>query len=169
MNEHLRFPVGRYQKPDDLSLPALQKFIRDISGLPALLAKEVAGLSEQELDSPYRPGGWTKRQVIHHIADSHMNSYIRFRWTLTEDTPTIKAYDEAKWAELPDAKNEPISISLALIEALHNRWVKLLEALTEEDLKRTFLHPEDGKAYSLAELIPIYAWHGKHHLGHLKL
>jgi uncharacterized damage-inducible protein DinB len=169
MNDHLRFPIGRYQKPADLSYNALQEYIDEIEALPDLLFYELEKLAEFELDEPYRPGGWTKRQVVHHIADSHMNSYIRFRWTLTEDTPTIKAYDEKKWAELPDARNESVEVSLALIRALHERWVLLLRAMSPEDMQRSFIHPEGGKTYTLAELIPLYAWHGKHHLGHLAL
>ncbi len=164
-----RYPIGRYQRPADLSWEAMQPMIDEIEDLPTTMAFAVDQLTEDELDEPYRPGGWSKRQVIHHVADSHMNSYIRFRWALTEDKPTIKAYDEKKWAELPDAKTESVEISLALIDALHQRWVTLLRALGPEDLKREFVHPEDGKTYSIAELIPLYAWHGKHHLGHLEL
>lgn len=165
----LRFPIGRYQRPDDLSWEALQSYIDEIAEFPDNLLIAADQFTEDELDEPYRPGGWTKRQVVHHIADSHMNSYIRFRWTLTEDTPTIKAYDEKKWAELPDARNESVEVSLALIKALHERWVLLLRAMSPEDMQRSFIHPEGGKTYTLAELVPLYAWHGKHHLGHLEL
>lgn len=169
MNESLSFPIGRYQKPNDLSFEALQMYIDEIEDLPDTLYFELEKYAPFEFDEPYRPGGWTKRQVVHHIADSHMNSYIRFRWALTEENPTIKAYDEQKWAELPDAKEEDIEISLALISALHKRWVALLRSLNAEDFQRTFVHPEDGKTYTIAELIPLYAWHGKHHLAHVEL
>jgi len=164
-----QFPIGRYKQPQDLSLTALSPYIDQIEALPGLMRKQAESLSEAELAQPYRPAGWTKRQVIHHVADSHLNSYCRFRWTLTEDKPIIKAYDEKAWAMLPDALSGDIELSLSLLEAIHRRWVLLLRSLGEEELQRTFRHPEDGFRYSLAQLITQYAWHGAHHLGHLKL
>ena len=127
----------------------------------------VAGLNEGQLETPYRAGGWTVRQVVHHVADSHLNSYIRFRWTLTEDTPTIKAYDETRWAELPDAKTAPVEVSLKLLESLHVRWVYLLETLDDEAFGRSFIHPETGEAISLERNLALYAWHGRHHCAHI--
>ena len=127
----------------------------------------VAGLNEGQLETPYRAGGWTVRQVVHHVADSHLNSYIRFRWTLTEDTPTIKAYDETRWAELPDAKTAPVEVSLKLLESLHVRWVYLLETLDDEAFKRSFVHPETGEEISLERNLALYAWHGRHHCAHI--
>ncbi len=140
--------------------------IQDIAELPAMLRAAVTGLSEKQLETPYREGGWTVRQVVHHLADSHMNSYIRFRLAVTENAPTIKPYDEAAWAELADAKHEPVDVSLKLLEAMHHRWVVLLRSFKPEDWKRTFVHPERGQV-DLATTVAMYSWHGKHHLAHV--
>ena len=126
----------------------------------------MAGLSEQQLDTPYRPGGWTARQVVHHLADSHMNSCVRFRLALTEDSPTIKPYDEVSWASLPDASTMPVEPSLILLEGLHSRWVRLLESMSETDFLREFHHPESG-VVRLEQNLAHYAWHGKHHVAHI--
>lgn len=165
----LRYPVGKFSVPTPITAPHITEWIESIEAFPAALRTVVAGMSEAQLDTPYRPGGWTVRQVIHHVADSHMNSYIRFKWTLTEDNPTIKAYEEKDWAELPEAKHAPVEISLALIESLHTRWVMVLKQLGEAELTRSFVHPESGRSLQLDWMIALYAWHGQHHLGHVKL
>jgi hypothetical protein len=138
-----------------------------IAAAPAALRAAVAGLSEAQLDTPYRPGGWTVRQVVHHVPDSHLNAYVRIRLALTEDTPTIKPYEEARWAELPDARTLPIDTSLALLEGLHARWVALLGVLGAADGARQFHHPEHGRLITVDELIAMYAWHGEHHVAHV--
>jgi DinB superfamily len=162
----LRYPIGKFKFPDTVSLDERDKFVRQIEEAPAKLKASIAGLSEQQLDTPYRPGGWTVRQVLHHVPDSHLNSYIRFKWALTEDQPAIKAYHEDRWAELPDARNAPVEISLALLESLHGRWVALLHSMTEQDWKRSFVHPELGPV-SLEKNAALYAWHGRHHTAHI--
>ena len=165
--EKLRYPIGHYEPPSRIDQHQTERWINDIEALPADLRKAVEGLNDTQLDTPYRPGGWTIRQVVHHLPDSHMNSFIRFKWALTEDRPSIKAYFEDRWAELPDYATAPVSVSLDLLEALHRRWVTLLRSLTRQDLDRTFIHPESGPA-NLAETIGSYAWHGRHHLAHIR-
>jgi len=166
--ETLKYPIGKFQKPDRITLETIGRWIDEIEHLPTQLRILVQELDEKTLNTTYRPGGWTIRQVIHHLPDSHMNSYIRFRWALTEDKPTIKAYYEDRWAELPDAKSANIEISLILLEAIHIRWSLLLRSLELEELHRSFIHPETKKKVRLDENIGIYAWHGKHHLAHIK-
>lgn len=168
MSDELRYPIGKFEKPPRITLETIGRWIDEIDHLPLLLRKALHNITPKELDTPYRPGGWTIRQVVHHLPDSHMNSYIRFRWALTEDTPTIKAYDEAAWAELIDAKNANIEISLILLEAIHIRWSLLLRSLNLEQLHRSFVHPESGGEIRLDENIGLYAWHGKHHLTHIE-
>ena len=165
--EQLKYPIGKFSKPTSITMETIGSWIDEIEHLPQQIRDVVVGLHDKQLDTPYRPGGWTIRQVIHHLPDSHMNSYIRFRWTLTEEKPTIKAYHEDRWAELQDAKYANIEISLILLEALHIRWVLLLRSLTLEQMHRTFIHPDTGKERSLDELVGVYAWHGKHHLAHI--
>ena len=167
--EKLRFPVGRFKWPIEISTQQIIDWINEIENFPLDFRQTTLSLSDEQLDSPYRPEGWTRRQVIHHVADSHLNSYIRFRWALTEDTPTIKAYDEALWAKLPDAQSAPVELSLNLIEGLHKRWVILLRSMLDQDFKKGFVHPETGKHISLEKNLALYAWHGRHHLGHLLL
>ena len=166
---NLQYPIGQFECPENITSNDVQKWIADIEELPAKLIDLVTGFTEEQLATPYREGGWTARQVIHHIHDSHHNGYIRFKWAMTEDTPTIKAYFENLWAELFDTKTAPIHLSLDLIKALHAKWVYFLKGLTEEDLKKAFIHPEGNVTISLAEDIGIYAWHGNHHLAHLKI
>ena len=162
----LRYPIGKFDWQGESSPAQREQFINNISELPARLRAAVAGLTDEQLDTPYRDGGWTVRQVIHHVADSHLNSYVRFRLALTEATPTIKAYDEAQWAELEDARRAPAEVSLGLLESLHDRWVRLLRSLQPEDFARQFRHPERG-TMSLDANLALYAWHGQHHTAHI--
>jgi hypothetical protein len=161
-----RYPVGRYQAPDVITAAERSPWIRQIETLPSSLKEAVAGLSDTQLNTPYRAGGWTVRQVVHHLPDSHLNSYTRFRLALTEDSPAIKPYDEAAWAELPDAKSGPIAPSLALLDGLHMRWAALLHSLDDADYARTFKHPELGEI-RLDWTLGLYAWHCRHHLSHI--
>ena len=165
--ENLRFPIGRFRLPDEVTSQQIADWIDDIESAPNQFEEAVNNLSDEQLNTAYRPNGWTLRQVVHHVADSHMNSYIRFKWTLTESTPKIKAYDEKNWAEEPEAKNAPVEISIQLLKSLHARWVLVLKNLSEEDLNKEFTHPETGKNISLKTMVGLYAWHGKHHLGHI--
>jgi len=165
--EELKYPIGRYDRPTAFTADNLKKSIQDIEDFPKKIRKEVQSLSDVQLDTPYRPAGWTIRQLVNHCADSHMNSLIRFKLALTEEKPIIKPYFEDRWAELPDSKNIPIEPALKLVEGLHERWVVLLKNLTEEQLAKTFIHPEHAKEFSLEETITIYAWHCNHHLAHL--
>jgi DinB superfamily len=165
-SEDLRYPIGRFEPPKQISAADRAKCLRDLEELPANLQQAVAGLCEQQLDTPYRPGGWTVRQVVHHLPDSHLNSYQRFRLALTEEVPAIKPYDEAAWAELSDARAAPIEMSVLLLTALHARWITLLRSLNEADLKRTLRHAEWGEI-SLDWMLAQYAWHGRHHVAHI--
>ena len=164
--EDLRYPVGKFNFEADLTEEQIKQAIDDIAEAPAKLRAAVNGLTDAQLDTPYREGGWTARQVVHHVVDSHLNSYIRLRLALTEDEPTIKPYDEGQWAELVDARTSPVEVSLALLEPLHQRWVTLLKSLTPEDFKRKFRHPELGTV-TLEKNVGLYAWHGKHHTAHI--
>ena len=165
--QYLRFPIGPFKKPEIISKELLQQWISDIQSFHIRLKNEVQHLNDKQLDTPYRENGWTIRQVVHHCADSHMNSLIRFKLALTEEKPTIKPYFEERWAELADSKTMDISPSLKMIEGIHARWTVLLKSLNEEDLKRTFIHPEHGKEFRVDENIGIYAWHCNHHLAHI--
>ncbi|HMG33520.1 MAG TPA: putative metal-dependent hydrolase [Blastocatellia bacterium] len=162
----LRFPIGKAQLERDLTGARRRELIDQIAAAPENLRKAVLGLKEEQLDTEYRPGGWTVRQVVHHVPDSHLNSYIRFKLALTEDEPTIKPYDEAAWAELLEARTAPPEISLGLLDALHQRWVLLLREMSSGDYQRTLRHPEIGQL-SLNEVLCIYAWHGRHHTAHI--
>ena len=162
----LRYPIGEFKLEGQPSESQHKQFISDIEQAPARLRGALAGLSEAQLETPYRPGGWTVRQVAHHIPESHMNAYVRMKLALTEDNPTIKPYDEARWAETPDVRGTPVAVSLALLEALHQRWVVLLKALGPADLARTFTHPESG-LWTIGRYVGLDAWHGKHHVAHI--
>lgn len=162
----LRYPIGKFVFAGPLGEDQKQKCIDDITSAPANLCAAVKGLSEQQLDTPYRPEGWTVRQVVHHVPDSHLNAYIRFKLALTEDEPTIKPYAENRWAELADTKATPIEVSLSLLESLHDRWVRLLRSIQPEGWKRTFRHPELG-VVSLEKNLALYSWHGRHHVAHI--
>lgn len=167
--EMLRFPIGRDPKVTGYDAEAVARGIADLEAFPAQLRKRAEGLSEGDLEIRYRPEGWTVRQVIHHVADSHINSYTRFKLALTEDKPVIKPYFEDRWAELPDGKVGNIKVSLALVEAVHDRLCALLRTLDREALARAFFHPEHGKEIYLYQSVGTYAWHGKHHLAHIDL
>ena len=161
-----RFPIGKFSFPDSITADQRNQFIADIEKTPANLRAAVGGLSRQQLDTPYRDGGWTVRQVTHHVPESHMNAYIRFKLALTEDEPTIKPYMEDRWAKLKDVESTPIETSLTLLDSLHDRWVRLLRSLGPEEWKRTFRHPELG-VVPLEKNLALYAWHGKHHTAHI--
>jgi hypothetical protein len=162
----LRYPIGRFNFDGQPSEQQIKEFISDIEQAPARVRGALAWLSEQQLETPYRPGGWTLRQVAHHIPESHMNAYVRMKLALTEDNPIIKPYDEARWAETPDVSATPIAASLTMLEALHQRWVTLLKALGPADFARTFVHPESGP-WTMGKYVALYSWHGKHHVAHI--
>lgn len=164
----LRYPIGKFQSPESFSPEQIQSYIQTIERAPAKYEAAVKGLSEDQLNTPYRPEGWTIRQVIHHVPDSHLNAYIRFHWTLTEDHPTIKAYNEADWAKLPYLKDVPIELSLNLLKSVHARWVILLKELSKDDFERTYLHPEYNRVFALNTVLALYAWHCDHHLAHIE-
>ncbi|MFJ7408318.1 MULTISPECIES: YfiT family bacillithiol transferase [unclassified Lysinibacillus] len=165
MND-LRYPIGQFQFPEVVTAQQVQKWIDDIRLLPRQLAEALSGASEQSLAKSYRENGWTVTQLVHHLADSHMNSFIRFKLALTEDTPTIKPYNEEDWAVLPDS-DMPVATSYKLLESLHERWVYLLTSLTDKQLQRAFQHPDNG-LMTLEKALALYAWHGKHHLAHIQ-
>lgn len=161
----LRYPIGKFQRDASPSPENNRRHILEIEAAPAQLRRAVAGLTSAQIDTPYRPEGWTVRQTVHHLADSHMNAYVRFKLALTEDAPTIKLYDEALWARTAD-NQEPVEISLALLEALHQRWSNLLQSMKESDYTRTLVHPENG-VVPLHVQLAIYGWHGRHHTAHI--
>ena len=162
----LRYPLGRFDFEHEPTDEERRQFIDQIAEAPLRLREAVRGLSGEQLDTEYRPGGWTVRQVVHHLPDSHLNSYVRFKLALTEEEPTIKPYDEEGWARLEDSRITPPATSLDLLEALHERWVVLLRSLSPEDFRRTFRHPDLGKV-SLNKNVGLYAWHGRHHIAHI--
>lgn len=166
--DKLKYPIGQVNIPNEITLKNISKWITDIENFPKNLENLVKNLSEEQLNTPYREGGWTVRETIHHCGDSHVNSYIRFKWALTENQPIIKAYYEDRWARLFDSKEAPIDISLLFIKALHAKWVYLLKGLTTEDLNKVFIHPESGETVSLERNIGIYAWHCNHHFAHIE-
>ena len=162
----LRYPIGEFVAPRKISSENIKKYIRTIETTPAKLRKTVSGFSKKQLDTPYRPGGWKVRQLVHHLPDSHLNSYVRFKLGLTEKNPTIRTYEEARWAELKDSVKTPVEVSLVLLETLHKRWVILLKSMTSADFKRSIKHPEWGQM-KLDKLLAQYDWHCKHHLAHI--
>lgn len=165
--EALKFPVGKFVKPETITKEIIDSAISEIENFPNLVKAEIENLEENDLKLKYRPEGWTISQVVHHCADSHINSYVRFKLALTENLPTIKPYEESLWAELPDSKLSPF-VSLKLLEALHERWVFLLKSLSDDDLNKEFIHLEQSEKISLQENILIYSWHCQHHLAHIK-
>jgi DinB superfamily len=167
--EHLRFPIGHFVCPEHITQTQITAWIADIAAFPQILRQATECASETQLDTPYREGGWTVRQVVHHCADSHINSFCRFKLALTENNPTIKPYEEQLWAELADSKTMPIAPSLQILQGVHARWVVLLNSFSENDLSRSFFHPTNQKITTLAEAIGLYAWHCKHHAAHVGL
>ncbi|MFZ1083309.1 MAG: bacillithiol transferase BstA [Candidatus Kryptoniota bacterium] len=164
--EDLSYPIGKFKPEPELTDSKRRQLIDDIAAAPTALRAAVKGLTKEQLDTPYRPAGWTVRQVVHHLPDSHMNAYVRFRLALTENEPTIKPYEQQLWAELPDAKTADIEMSLQLFEGLHQRWVLLLRSMKPEDFRRKYIHPESG-VNVLGNVLQLYAWHGKHHVAHI--
>lgn len=165
--EELKYPLGKFQKPETITPEILQDCIKEISSFPSRLSSEVKNLSEEQLNTEYRPGGWTVRQVINHCADSHMNGLIRIKLALTEEKPVIKPYFEAKWAELEDSKDFPIESALSILDGVHKRWSTLLTSLSAGEWRRTFIHPEHGLEKTLEENTCLYTWHCNHHLAHI--
>jgi DinB family protein len=167
MSDDLRYPIGKFSYDGMMTDARRTECVARIAAAPAGFRAAVAGLDDGQLDTPYRPGGWTVRQVVHHVPDSHLNAYTRIRLALTEDIPTIKPYEEARWAELPDARSLPVEISLGLLESLHARWVPLLRRLGPAEGARQLRHPEYGRLMTIDELLAMYAWHGEHHTAHV--
>jgi hypothetical protein len=165
-DEHLRYPIGRFQKPDAYTHDQLQQYISTLKTLPARLRAEVIKLNANQQNTPYRPGGWTLKQVVHHLADSHMNALTRIKLALTEQNPTIKPYNEAEWATQTDY-HLPVESSLKMLEGIHQHLVALLDAFTETEWQRTFVHPESSITYTLQLSAAVYAWHSNHHLAHI--
>ncbi|MEP7263628.1 MAG: YfiT family bacillithiol transferase [Bacteroidota bacterium] len=165
--DQLRYPIGKFVIPTSFSPLEINQWIEILENLPAKLKQAVNGLNDEQLDTPYRDGGWTIRQVVHHVADSHINCYCRIKLILTEENPAIRPYFEARWAELNEAKIAPVEISLSILEAVHKRMVITLRNITIEDLDRTYYHPENKQTNPLKVLIALYAWHSKHHTAHV--
>nr|WP_199157798.1 putative metal-dependent hydrolase [Pedobacter sp. ASV2] len=165
--EKLKYPIGKFIMPEIFDERQMESWISEIEALPEQIKQATENLNEDELNKTYRPGGWTLRQVVHHIPDSHMNAYIRFKQAITEDIPIIRPYYEERWAETEEAKNGNIELSLTLLAALHQRWVVFLKTLNPEEYQRKYIHPAIGKELTLANMLGTYAWHGKHHLAHI--
>lgn len=162
----LRYPIGGYTSPVAYTPSWRAASIDQLAATPAAMRAALHGLTDEQLDTPYRPGGWTVRQLAHHVPDSHLNMYVRLKWTLTEDRPTIKPYDEVAWAELEDSRTTPIEVSLRLLESVHDRVDRLLRSMTEADFDRRYVHPDSGE-HPLDHLLGVYAWHGRHHVAHV--
>lgn len=168
MKKNLQYPIGEFVAPENVTKKDLDGWIETIERAPEQLKKVLESLPDSLVETSYRPGGWTVRQIVHHLADSHLNSYIRFKWALTENSPTIKAYDENAWANLPDCEM-PIDVSLNLLESLHKRWCYLLRSISMSDFDKTFYHPETKQTVKLSTNVALYAWHSTHHIEHIKL
>lgn len=166
--EALKYPIGMFEKPESIDQALIDNWIDEIETFPSRLIDLVGDLSVEEKNWKYRPDGWSIKHVVHHCSDSHLNSFIRFKWTMTEDTPTIKAYFEDRWAKLPDGCDDDLTLTINLIQSLHSKWVGLLRSLNAQDQEKEFVHPEHGNRVSLKENIGIYAWHGNHHLAHIE-
>jgi uncharacterized damage-inducible protein DinB len=166
MPEDIRYPVGKWIRQPSVDAATCATLIEQVAAAPAALATAVKGLDDAQLDTPYRDGGWTPRQIVHHIADSHMNAYVRFKLGITENNPTIKPYDEKSWAETVDSRTAPVEVSLPVIDGVHKRWVQFLRSLDSTALSRTIQHPERGPMM-LTDLLQLYAWHGRHHTAHI--
>ena len=167
MSSDPRYPIGPFQHRDELSGDERRAMLDHIAAAPARMREAIAGLSDAQLDTPYREGGWTVRQVVHHVPDSHLNAYCRVKLALTENEPVIRPYDESLWAKLDDSRDTPIEVSLTLLESLHARWMTLFRSMTPEDFRRTFRHPEHGGVQTLDWLVAMYSWHSRHHVGHI--
>ncbi|WP_271750728.1 YfiT family bacillithiol transferase [Cohnella sp. JJ-181] len=165
--EELRYPIGKFEHEGEISAAQRRLWIQEIAALPGQLSEAARGLDGERLDTPYREGGWTVRQVVHHVGDSHMNCLMRFKLALTEEQPAIKPYEEQLWAELADSRALPVEPSLALVSALHVRWTALLESMTDEQFSRAFYHPGSGQVVRLDRCLGMYVWHGKHHTAHI--
>jgi hypothetical protein len=165
--EHLKYPIGRYERPEIYSPQLLEQWVSVLSALPSWMDACIENLDEYQLQTPYREGGWTIQQVVHHVADSHMNAYIRLKLALTEDNPTIKPYSESAWAELPDTQAVPVNISVTLLHALHRRVVALLQHMEPGGWERTYYHPEHNRNFPIWEVVAMYAWHSRHHVAHI--
>lgn len=165
--EHLKYPIGKFELPETITSGSISDAIATIKAFPSHVFAAVSRLSPNQLDTPYRPGGWTVRQLLHHCADSHMNAFIRFKLALTEENPTIKPYDEKSWAELPDA-SLPIESALAILKAIHLKWGVVLDSMKAEDFKKTYFHPDKNRSQELEEITLLYAWHSQHHLAHIQ-
>jgi len=166
--EQLRYPIGKFQKPEEFSDAGKKEWIVVLDALPKWLDALIENLDEIQLQTPYRPGGWTIVQTIHHIADSHMNAYVRLKMALTEDNPAIRPYKQALWAELPDVQSVPVNVSITLLHAMHRRWTSVLRGMAAEDWDRTYYHPEQERNVPLWEMTAMYAWHSKHHMEHIR-
>jgi uncharacterized damage-inducible protein DinB len=166
--DQLRYPIGKYQPPQPITEAHIRQWIDEIAAFPSNFRKTVVGMTESQLATPYREGGWTVRQTVNHVADSHMNSYMRFKLALTEENPTIKPYIENLWAELDDGRNASVESSLTLISLLHERWLIVIRSMKPSDFQRTFFHPQRKTTSTLASTLGLYAWHGKHHLAHIQ-
>lgn len=166
--EHKKYPIGKFKKPENISDQDLDLYIKTIKDFPGKLKNLIENWTDEQLDTQYREGGWKVRQLINHLSDSHMNSFIRFKLALTEDNPTIKPYDEAKWAELQDSFSMEIKPALQILKGLHKRWVYELKSLTNREFESTFFHPENNETITLKENVAFYSWHCEHHLAHIK-
>jgi DinB superfamily len=164
--DDLRYPTGRFSRPDQLTEAERRANVDIVAATPERLRAALQGLTDEQLGKPYRPGGWTLRQVAHHVPDSHVNAYIRFKLALTEDAPVITLYDEAAWAKLEDSRSAPVETSLVMLESIHDRWVRILRAMSPADFSRKLNHPEHGMM-SLDQMLALYAWHGPHHIAHV--
>lgn len=165
--ETLKYPIGQFVVPASINKEQLNKWIDDLEKLPEQIESATANLSDEQLDTPYRPDGWTLRQVIHHLPDSHMNAYIRFKLAITEKNPVIRPYQEDLWAQCEEARSGSINVSVSLLRSLHVRWAAFLKTLTGEEFNRTYLHPEHNRTFILKDVLAMYVWHGKHHLAHI--
>ena len=165
--ENLQYPIGKFQAPATITDSQIKKWINQLEEFPMRLRATVMGLTDEQLNTRYRSEGWTLRQVVHHLADSHINSYVRFKLAMTEDTPTIRPYMEDRWAECLEARTAPVEVSLDLLESIHLRWVMFLRTLSPEDFDRAFIHPEHNKKTILKNVLGMYVWHGEHHLAHI--
>ena len=165
----LRYPIGEFQFQANADRAHIDAWIQSIADFPSVMRALTESLTSEQKNQTYRPDGWTVKQVVHHCADSHINAFIRFKLTLTEDSPTIRPYMEQRWAELSDGKEEDLTDSLNLLTALHAKWSRVLRNMADSDFQRRYLHPQYGKEFTLVEAIALYAWHGEHHVGHVKL